>query len=158
MLALWNFLSCITIDDTFMGLFWQDIGAQRWQGGHADGYSYGQYVVSTRKPDGYSHICLQKRCCMYIHMNCSTGFDKNLTKRLMFYVQCLDISSSPINARKKFYVLKNSQSSFSGGCCVNIGCILEHSQVRIMFKSTFFQGVVVLTLDVYWNTVKYVLC
>ena len=27
MLALWNFLSCITIDDTFMGLFWQDIGA-----------------------------------------------------------------------------------------------------------------------------------
>ena len=65
-------------------------------------------------------------------MNCYTGFDKNLTKILMFYVQCLDISSSPNNARKKFFVLKNSQSSF--------------------------HGVVVLTFIVYWNTVKYILC
>ena len=134
--ALWNFLSCITIDDTFMGLFWQDIGAQRWQGGHADGYSYGQYVVSTRKPDGYSHSSCQKIYCMFIHLNCYTGFEKNLTQSLMLYVQCLDISSSAINAKKKILCFEELLVFLFRGVCWQHWLYIG-TQSSIIFKSTF---------------------
>ena len=59
----------------FYGAFLARYWSIEMVGGHADGYSYGQYVVSTRKPDGYSHIYFHKICCMYIHLNCYTGFD-----------------------------------------------------------------------------------